>query len=105
MASDGPFVVALDPTLTSELAREGLARELVSRIQRLRKEAGYDVSTRIALAITGDDPVREAATTWREWIAGETLARELVIGSVNWEPDRIEPIAIDNLEMRRRSGS
>ena len=46
----GPFVVALDPVVTPELASEGLARELVNRIQRLRKDAGYDVTTRIASA-------------------------------------------------------
>ncbi len=45
VASDGPFVVALDPTVSPELAREGLARELVSRIQRLRKDSGFEVTT------------------------------------------------------------
>jgi ATP-binding protein involved in chromosome partitioning len=49
----GPFVAALDPHLTPELEAEGLARELVSRVQRLRKDAGFAVTDRIALAVQG----------------------------------------------------
>ena len=62
VASEGAFVVALDPAVTPELASEGLARELVNRIQRLRKDAGYDVSTRILLSIDGDAALVDAAT-------------------------------------------
>ena len=60
-------------------AREGLARELVSRIQRMRKEAGYEVSDRIALWIDGADAVREAARAHGAWIGEETLARKLAV--------------------------
>jgi isoleucyl-tRNA synthetase len=95
VASDGPFVVALDPALDAALLQEGLARELVSRVQRLRKDAGYDVSTRIVLAIHGDEAVLEAARAHREYVAGETLAREFVIGGRLDAPDRIEPVVIE----------
>lgn len=96
VASDGPFVVALDPVITPPLATEGLARELVNRIQRLRKEAGFDVSTRIVVALEGDAALLEAAQAHAEYIAGETLARELTIGTPMASPDRLEPVIIDD---------
>ncbi len=96
VASDGPYVVALDPAITPELAEEGLARELVNRIQRLRKDAGYDVSTRIALALEGDQPLLDAAVKWGEFIAGETLAREFRVGAALASPDRVEPVVVEN---------
>lgn len=95
VASDGPFVVALDPALDDALIQEGLARELVSRVQRLRKEAGYAVSTRIVLGITGDASVLAAARRHRDYIAGETLARDLVIGEPLSAPDRNEALEIE----------
>jgi len=95
VASDGPFVVALDPRVTPELASEGLARELVNRIQRLRKDAGYEVSTRIMLSIEGDAALIDAARQHREYIAHEVLAREFTIGSRLDFFDRLEPVTID----------
>ncbi len=100
VASEGGFVVALDPHLTAELAREGLARELVSRIQRLRKDAGLDVSDRIALSICvtagSRAEVTEAAETHRDYIAGEALVRDLQIGTMLESADRCESVSIDN---------
>jgi isoleucyl-tRNA synthetase len=94
--SHGPYVVALDPALTPALRREGLARELVNRVQRLRKEAGYEVSTRVRLAIQGDATVLEAAREHAEYLAGETLATELAIGAAMADADRIESVTIDD---------
>jgi isoleucyl-tRNA synthetase len=74
------FFAAIDPTITPELRREGMARELISRVQRMRKEAGLAVSDRIRLSISSDVPVVEAVEEHRAWIAEEVLATELVIG-------------------------
>jgi isoleucyl-tRNA synthetase len=74
------FFAAIDPTITPALRREGLARELISRVQRMRKEAGLAVSDRIRLAVASDAPVVEALNEHRVWIADEVLATELVIG-------------------------
>ncbi|MEO8335474.1 MAG: isoleucine--tRNA ligase [bacterium] len=74
------FFAAIDPTITPELKREGLAREVISRVQRMRKDAGLAVSDRIRLWIGGDPLVLEAATAHREWIADEVLAAELAVG-------------------------
>jgi isoleucyl-tRNA synthetase len=74
------FFAAIEPALTPALRAEGMAREVISRVQRMRKEAGLAVSDRIRLWISGDAPVREAAETHRGWIAEEVLATALVIG-------------------------
>jgi isoleucyl-tRNA synthetase len=95
VASEGPFVVALDPRVTPELASEGLARELVNRIQRLRKDAGYDVSTRIALSVDGSTALVDAARRHQEYIAHETLTRDFSVGTRLDTFDRLEPVTID----------
>ena len=74
------FFAAIDPALTPELAREGLAREVISRVQRMRKEASLAVSDRIRLWIGGVGAVLDAARDHRDWIADEVLAREITIG-------------------------
>jgi isoleucyl-tRNA synthetase len=93
--SDGPYVAALDPALDDELRMEGLAREVVNRVQRLRKEAGYDYNTRIALHISGPDLVLHAVERFREMVGGETLAPHLELGSDGAECDSREAVTID----------
>jgi isoleucyl-tRNA synthetase len=106
--SDGPFVAALDPHLTEELELEGLARELVNRVQRLRKEAGYDYDTRIELGLSGSDEALAAAETHRTFIARETLARQVEVGSDLPNPDVSEEVNIDGrrviVSLRRHDG-
>jgi isoleucyl-tRNA synthetase len=72
--------VRLDTTLTPELRQEGLARELVRRLQELRKQAGFNVEDRIHVAWAAEGPAAEAMTAWREHIAAETLALSLAPG-------------------------
>ena len=74
VAAGEGITLALDTTLTDELVREGLARELVSRIQNMRKESGLDVSDRIRVSLTADPEVCAAADAFRSYISGETLA-------------------------------
>jgi len=93
--SDGPFVVALDPTISAELRTEGVAREVVNRVQKLRKEAGYTFTTRIVLGLAGSAAVLGAVEEHREYIAGETLARQLLVGAAVPEADLSRPVEID----------
>jgi isoleucyl-tRNA synthetase len=79
--SDGPFVAALDPELTEELKAEGFAREVVSQVQRARKDAGYAFTTRIRLAIDGANGEVTSLQAHTTFIKEETLARELFLGS------------------------
>jgi len=97
--SDGPYVVALDPAVSVALRREGLVREVVSRVQRLRKEAGYAYDARIQLSITGAADVLEASGAHAGVIAGETLAREVEIGRELADPDVRETVDIDGLSV------
>src|SRR6185312_2460476 len=75
--SDGPYVVALDPQVSADLMQEGLAREVVNRVQRLRKEAGYDYTTRIELSVAGAEDVVAATRAFQGFVEGEVLARRL----------------------------
>ncbi len=74
------FTVALDPALDEELRSEGLARELVNRVQRLRKDAGLEITDRIELAVGGPEPVQSAARAHEGFLTGETLAVTLTVG-------------------------
>ena len=80
VASDSGYVAALDTTLTPDLEAEGSAREIVNRVQRVRKDAGLDVSDRISLSLAGDPRLEAAATAFSDYIAGETLALEMTVG-------------------------
>jgi isoleucyl-tRNA synthetase len=93
--SNGAFVAALDPRLNDELRREGLAREVVNRVQRIRKEAGYAYTDRIALWIDGDGPVVDAVRAHASFIVGETLARGLEVGARAPAPDLEHRVDVD----------
>jgi len=75
---DGGFFAAVDPTVTPELRLEGHARELISRVQRMRKESGLSVSDRIVLAVAGSSEVKAVIDAHGARIAEEVLATELV---------------------------
>ena len=79
--SENGHVAALDPELDDDLKREGLAREVVSRIQRLRKDAGLEISDRIDLGVFGPEAVRDAVDVWKDTVTAETLARSLAVGT------------------------
>ncbi len=74
------YFAALDPAVSRELRLEGLARELVSRIQRLRKEMGFAVSDRITLLIGAGVEIQEAVKAFQKWIADEVLALKVMAG-------------------------
>jgi isoleucyl-tRNA synthetase len=93
--SAGSYVAALDPVITEELRAEGVAREIINRVQRLRKDAGYEYTARIELWIEGPAALLEAVRTHAEVIRGETLARALHVGSAAPAPDRQETVEID----------
>ncbi|HVZ49916.1 MAG TPA: isoleucine--tRNA ligase [Gemmatimonadaceae bacterium] len=92
---DGRRFAAIDPTVTPSLRSEGIARELVSRTQRLRKETGLDVSDRIILRVAGPAPVAGAVTEHRQWIAGEVLARDIVLGDAMPDGAQAVEVALD----------
>jgi isoleucyl-tRNA synthetase len=79
VASQGALTVALDVTLTEDLKKEGIARELVNRIQNLRKDSGFELTDRIAVQFQKDEQIINAINKNLEYIKTETLTDELEI--------------------------
>ena len=74
VANEGRLTVALDITVTESLRKEGLARELVNRIQNLRKSNGYDITDKINVTILSTDEMDDAIKEFNEYIANQVLA-------------------------------
>ncbi|MDY6464867.1 MAG: DUF5915 domain-containing protein, partial [Bacteroidales bacterium] len=80
VASEGALTVALDVEITPELRQEGVARELVNRIQNLRKTAGFEVTDRIDTVVYADAPeISAALASYGEWIGSQTLSRTVTL--------------------------
>ncbi|MDE0966298.1 MAG: DUF5915 domain-containing protein, partial [Candidatus Latescibacteria bacterium] len=86
VAIDNNLGVGLDVQLDDELVAEGVAREIVNRVQNMRKDAGLEVSDRIRIGVQGEAGLLEAIGQHREYIAAETLALELSAGAL---PDSV----------------
>ena len=80
VASERGVTVAVDAVLTPDLVAEGLAREVVRRVQNLRKEAGFNMDDRIVTTYQAEGELAEAIETWHDFIAAETLSVELRAG-------------------------
>jgi isoleucyl-tRNA synthetase len=78
VASEGGYIVAVSTEVTPELAREGIARELVHRIQNMRKSAGFDIADHIVTYCQAADGLGEVLRAHHEYIRQETLSREIV---------------------------
>ena len=74
VANEGRLTVALDITVTESLRKEGLARELVNRIQNLRKSNGYDITDKINVTVLSSDEMDDAIKEFNEYIANQVLA-------------------------------
>ncbi|MDO5970682.1 isoleucine--tRNA ligase [Flavivirga aquimarina] len=79
VANEGSLTVALDVTISDDLRREGIARELINRIQNLRKDSGFEVTDRIDVTLQKDDHVIHAVNANMSYIKTETLTNELEI--------------------------
>ncbi len=77
VTSEGKLTVALDITVTDSLRREGVARELINRIQNIRKDSGLEVTDRIRVEIEAKEAVVEAVAAYADYIGQQTLAREV----------------------------
>ena len=77
VASESGLTVALDVTITDDLRKEGIARELVNRIQNLRKDSGFEVTDRIDVQLQKNEQVAEAIMANETYIKTETLTEEL----------------------------
>lgn len=91
---------AIDPELTPELRAEGLARELVSRVQRTRREEGLAVSDRIRLRVDCDPGTAAALQAHAGWITGETLSTALTFGELPVEDHATRTVDLDGTVVR-----
>ncbi len=99
VASEGKLTVALDITLTDELKAEGVARELINRIQNIRKESGFEVTDRIRVAIERTEFAADAVARYASYIAAQTLADSVAVAA---EPSGAVVVAseIDEMPLR-----
>ena len=75
------ITVALDITISEELRKEGIARELVNRIQNIRKDSGFEVTDKIKVQILKNDSIEQAVLANESYIKSETLTNELIFVS------------------------
>jgi isoleucyl-tRNA synthetase len=94
VAEEKGLLVAVDVTLTPALTREGLARDLVRRVQTMRKDAGFELDDRIVTTCDAGDELQAVVEEWRDYIQAETLSQELVLGPVPDDVDRQESFTL-----------
>ena len=85
VANEGRLTVALDITITDDLKKEGLARELVNRVQNLRKSSGFDITDKVNITVASSTEMNDAINDYKEYIANQVLANSIEIAD--------EPIA------------
>ncbi len=97
VANEGALTVALDVEVTDDLRREGIAREIVKKIQAMRKESGFDIVDRIAVAIASSEATDAAVEQFNTYICNQVLADELKI-SDNVDGDNV--VELDNVAVK-----
>ena len=90
VANDGRLTVALDITVTPELHREGIARELVNRIQNIRKSNGYEIVDKITIEIVKLDEINDAVKEYAGYIATQTLANSVALVDNITQPTELD---------------
>ena len=98
VANDGDLTVALDIDITPDLFREGLARDIVNRIQRLRKDRDYDITDHITLTLLPGENVAEVVDQYGEYIAGQLLADKITVAEAA-PGDEVVDLVIDDLRL------
>jgi isoleucyl-tRNA synthetase len=96
VANNKGITVALDVTMNEALIEEGIARELVNRIQNIRKDSGLEITDRIQLSITKHDKINAAISANKKYICDETLADELLI--CEGEPKNAVAVEFDEIK-------
>ena len=98
VANDGNITVALDITITDDLRKEGIARELVNRIQNVRKSKDYNITDRIVVKITPDEHVNDAVAQFKDYIAKQVLAVAIELAPV--EGTDVIALDMDDYELK-----
>ena len=101
VANDGSMTVALDVTVTPELRNEGMARELVNRVQNIRKESDFEITDKVRVEFSDVPGVREAMDDFGQYFRDQVLAVEVNLVE-NLEGDDVKKLDIDGLEVLAR---
>jgi len=97
VATEGKLTVALDVTVTDALRREGVARELINRIQNLRKESGFEVTDRINVFIQHNPEIEESLSDFKTYVCEQTLSKSITLTE---ECEDGTPVEWDEGELR-----
>ena len=94
VANEGNLTVALEVELTEELKNEGMARELINRIQNIRKESGLEITDRITVSIAPNDDVKRSVDSFGDYIKTQVLADALIL-----EPNDGQEVDFDDFKL------
>ena len=100
VANNGILTIALDVELTDELIEEGIARELVKRIQNLRKSSGLDITDRIAVVLEDRPEIHNAVLHCGEYIASQVLANSIQLSTFDFEQSGLSTIEMDGYNVK-----
>ena len=100
VANDGSLTVALEITITDELRREGIARDIINRIQNIRKDRDYDITDRITLTFAPCDTVEDVLKEFGGYIGTQVLADAVDVADIPAEAAGTEVLDIDGLEVK-----
>lgn len=95
VANEGRLTVALDVNLTQELKEEGIARELINRIQNLRKDSNFNVTDKIDLQIGKHEQINDAVLHFKDYISSQVLAENITLTESAGED--VQAIEIDDI--------
>ncbi len=100
VATEGPLTIALDVQVTEELRKEGVARELINRIQNLRKDSGFEVTDKIEVIIFADGSVRDdvesALQIYNDYVSAQTLALSIEVRGAGEAPEGAADVEWDD---------
>ncbi|MCM1520780.1 MAG: isoleucine--tRNA ligase [Lachnoclostridium sp.] len=99
VANEGALTIALDVTVTPELRNEGIAREIVNRIQNIRKNRDYNITDRITLLFAHNDATDEAIKEFAQYIGRQVLATKVETGDIPADAKGVEPLTIDDITL------
>jgi isoleucyl-tRNA synthetase len=99
VANDGNLTVALDITITEDLKMEGIARDIINRVQNIRKTRDYDITDKIRLVFEPNPETDAAINSYSEYIAGQVLAESIEVAPLGTD-STIEDLDIDGLQLK-----
>jgi isoleucyl-tRNA synthetase len=104
VATEGPLTIALDIQITEDLKKEGVARELINRIQNLRKDSGFEVTDKIEVIIFADEKasgeITPALEVYKEYVSAQTLAISIAVEDLAGAPEGAADVEWDEGALR-----